>query len=152
MDLGLQKRLAARILKTSVSKIVFDVNSLSQIKDAITSSDVKALIRKSIIAKKSINLQSRVRARKNLVQKKKGRRKGMGSRKGSKNSRTPGKTQWIRRVRIQRAFLKLLHDKGLIDSKTYKGIYLKSKGGFFRSRRHIKMYMEEHELIKHGTQ
>lgn len=152
MDLGLQKKLAARILKTSVSKIKFDINSLSQIKDAITSNDVKALIRKNVIAKKDINLQSRVRARKNLVQKKKGRRKGSGSRKGSKNSRTPRKTQWIRKVRVQREFLKLLHDKKIVDSKTYKEMYSKSKGGFFRSRRHLKMYMEEHELIKHGTQ
>lgn len=150
MNLRLQKKLAARILKTSTSKITFDVNSLDQIKSAITGNDVKALIRKNIIAKKDVDLQSRVRARKNLVQKKKGRRKGGGSRKGSKNSRTPRKTQWIRKVRVQRGFLKSLHDGKLIDSKIHKEMYLKSKGGFFRSRRHLKMYMEERDLIKHG--
>ncbi|MBI2106900.1 50S ribosomal protein L19e [Candidatus Woesearchaeota archaeon] len=150
MNLKLQKKLAARILKTSTSKVAFDTSALSQIKDAITGNDVKALIMKNIITKKDVNLQSRVRARANLVQKKKGRRKNSGSRKGSKNARTPRKTQWVRKVRVQREFLKSIHDNQLIDSKTYKEMYLKSKGGFFRSRRHLKMYMEEHDLIKHG--
>lgn len=150
MNLRLQKKLAARILKTSESKVAFDTNSLSQIKDAITGNDVKALIMKNIITKKDVNLQSKVRARKNLVQKKKGRRKNSGSRKGSKNSRTPRKTQWVRKVRVQREFLKSIHDSELIDSKTYKEMYLKSKGGFFRSKRHLKIYMEERDLIKHG--
>ncbi len=150
MRLKLQKKLAAEILKVSESKIKFDAESLSQIKDAITRNDIRALIGKKIISKKDINEQSRSRARKNIIQKRKGRRKGKGSRKGTKNSRIPRKTEWIRKIRVQRDFLKVLKQNGIIDSKTYKSIYLKSKGGFFRSRRHVRMFMEEHGLIKDG--
>jgi len=44
--------------------------------------------------------------------------------------------------------LKDLRDKDLVTKKDYHELYLKSKGGFFRSKRHIKLYLEEHRLIK----
>jgi len=42
--------------------------------------------------------------------------------------------------------LKELREKSLIDKKIYRDTYRKSKGGFFRSRRHIKIYMDENNL------
>jgi len=150
MELRLQKKLASKILKVSEKKIKFDTEALSQIKEAITRSDIKALIGKNVISKKDTNEQSRVRARLRILQKRKGRRKGRGTKKGTKNARLPGKTEWTRKIRVQREFLKNLRQGKLIDSKTYKSLYMKSKGGFFRSRRHIKMFVEERSLIKNG--
>src|SRR3989344_216352 len=150
MELRLQKKLASKILKVSEKKIKFDTEALSQIKEAITRSDIKALIGKNVISKKDTNEQSRVRARLRILQKRKGRRKGRGTKKGTKNARLPGKTEWTRKIRVQREFLKNLKQGKLIDSKTYKSLYMKSKGGFFRSRRHIKMFVEERSLIKNG--
>ena len=150
MELRLQKKLASKILKVSEKKIKFDTEALSQIKEAITRSDIKALIGKNVISKKDTNEQSRVRARLRILQKRKGRRKGRGTKKGTKNARLPGKTEWTRKIRVQREFLKNLRKGKLIDSKTYKSLYMKSKGGFFRSRRHIKMFVEERSLIKNG--
>jgi ribosomal protein L19E len=37
----------------------------------------------------------------------------------------------------------MLKEKKIIDDKLYRELYLKSKGGFFRSKRHIKIYLEE---------
>ena len=35
-----------------------------------------------------------------------------------------------------------------ISDEVYKDLYRKSKGGFFRSKRHIKLYLTEHKLTK----
>ena len=51
------------------------------------------------------------------------------------------------KIRIQRKFLAEIKEKKLLDSKTYRPLYLKAKGGFFRNKRHIKLYLEEHNLI-----
>ena len=38
--------------------------------------------------------------------------------------------------------------KEFIEKKTYQKLYLKAKGGFFRNKRHIKLYLEEYGLLK----
>ena len=91
---------------------------------------------------------SRGRARKVKNQKVRGRKKGQGSRKGKKNARLPGKKKWMNKIRLQRVFLKELKANSKITQEVYKDLYAKSKGGFFRSKRHIKLYMNEHGLVK----
>ncbi|MAG47806.1 50S ribosomal protein L19e [archaeon] len=150
MSLKLQKRLASSLMKISQKKIQFDQEKLSEIKDAITKVDVRKLISNKSIKKKKGNSQSKYRARKNLLQKRKGRQTGVGSRKGKKTARTPNKTTWMNKIRKQRLFLKILKDKNLISTQEYRGLYMKSKGGFFRSKRHLKGYLEEHNIIKDG--
>jgi len=146
MKLNLQKKLAAALLKCGKKKIVFDVSRLDDIKEAITKIDIRSLISEGAIKKKPSNATSKVRARKIALQKRKGRRKGLGKRKGKKTARLPKKEAWINRIRTQRAFLKELKEKKIITSLVYQQLYMKSKGGFFRSKRHIKLYIEEHKL------
>ena len=55
---------------------------------------------------------------------------------------------WISKIRAQRKFLKNLRERRLIDKKTYRRLYRLSKGGFFRSIAHLKLYIKEHKLIK----
>jgi len=50
-------------------------------------------------------------------------------------------------VRGQRNFIKELKDKSLVEGKTYRNLYSKVKGGYFRNRRHIKLYLEENKLF-----
>jgi len=142
-----QKRLAASILKCSPNKIWLDPTASSEIKEAITRIDIKSLIKKGTISKKDTNKISRVRARKIKIQKSKGKRKGQGSKQGKKTARLPKKKRWINAIRVQRKFIKILKDKKLIDIKSYRSLYSKCKGGFFRSKRHIKLYIDEHGLI-----
>ncbi|MBW2993008.1 50S ribosomal protein L19e [Candidatus Woesearchaeota archaeon] len=148
MRFKIQKRLAAGILKCSKKKIAFDKDRLSDIKEAITKADIKSLIGGRAISKKAGNCVSRTRARVQLRQKRKGRRQGHGSRKGKITSRLSKKEKWIKTVRAQRNLLKELRNKEIISKSNYQMLYRKSKGGFFRSRRHIKMYIEEHKLAK----
>ena len=148
MIVKIQKRLAARVLKCSESNVWLDPNRLEEIKEAITKADIKSLIKdKAIIAKKRIGT-SKYRTRKNKLQKSKGRRKGPGSRKSGVNARITKKSRWANHIRTQRSFLQNLRDKDVIDKSGYRLLYMKSKGGFFRSKRHLKIYMEENSFIK----
>jgi large subunit ribosomal protein L19e len=146
MKLKLQKKLAADVLKCSKNRIALDITRLDDIKEAITKADIRSLISEGAIKKKPTKSTSRVRARKIALQKRKGRRKGLGKRKGKKTARLSKKESWINRIRTQRQFLKELKDKDIISSAVYQQLYMKSKGGFFRSKRHIKLYIEEHKL------
>ena len=144
----MQKRLAAQILKCGENRIWLDSNRLDEIKEAITKVDIKNLIGQKIIKRKPIIGISNFRTKKKKLQKRKGKRKGLGSRKGKKTARLSKKVRWMSRIRIQRKFLRHLKDIGSLDNTSYQNMYLKSKGGFFRSKRHIKFYIEEHGLIK----
>ena len=143
-----KKQLAARILKTSPEKVKFTTEALEEIKKAITRSDVRGLIAVKKITKDKSNQHSRAGARKINLQKRKGRRKGKGSKKGSKNSVTSKKDKWMSKIRAQRDFIKELRQKGLLSSTNYRSLYVKSKGGYFRNKRHIKLYLTEHSLLR----
>jgi len=139
----MQKRLASDLLKVGKSRIVFNSDKIKEIKEAITREDIKGLIVKGYISVKKKKGVSRARAKKLHEQRKKGRRKGQGSRKGTKTARTPKKRAWINRIRPQRAFLKLLKEKDKITHKQFRKLYKLAKGGFFRSRRHLKLYLSK---------
>lgn len=143
-----KRKLAARILKTSPQKVKFPVASLEDIKKAITRSDLRGLIAVGKIIKSTPNEHSRARARKIAGQKRKGRRRGKGSHKGTKTSVVTGKEKWITRIRAQRSFLQELRGKNLLDSRQYQLLYSKCKGGYFRNKRHIKLYLTEHHLTE----
>ena len=148
MELKLQKRLAAQILKCSKNRIWLDPTRLDEIKEAITKVDIKGLINDNAIKKKKIKGISRGRTRKRIEQKRKGRQKGFGSRKGKSTARLPRKRAWIDRIRAQRNLLKELRERNIVTKRDYQNLYSLAKGGFFRSRRHIRVYIEEHGLGK----
>tara|TARA_Y100000310_G_scaffold278642_1_gene297211 strand:+ start:25657 stop:26106 length:450 start_codon:yes stop_codon:yes gene_type:complete len=145
-----KKSLAARILKTSKHKVRFAADALEDIKKAITRSDLRGLIAVKKITTSTKNQQSRGGARKIATQKRKGRQKGRGSKKGKKYSVVPRKSRWMAKVRAQRKFLRELRTNGKITPKNFQLLYAKSKGGYFRNKRHIKLYITEHNLIKNG--
>lgn len=143
-----QRRLAADILDTSKKNVKFDPDHLDDIKQAITRRDVSELINDGIIKERHHDNQSRSRARKTKKQKSKGRQRNTGSIKGSQNARRDKKTEWMNKIRSQRSFIKKLKENNKISNKTYRDLYNKSKGGYFRSKRHIKLYLEQNELFK----
>ena len=147
VDLRTQKNVVRSLFKVGYKRIKFDTEKLSEIKEAITKKDIKGLVNKGAIKILPKRGSSRSRARKILIQKRKGRRKGMGSRKGKSNARLNSKKNWINKIRVLRRFLKKLKEKRLINNRNYKELYLKAKGGFFRSERHLKTYINERGLI-----
>ena len=149
MKLDVQKRIVAD-LSGGVSKkrVVFDETRLEEIKEAITKSDLRSLIKDKAIKVKPVHGTSRVRARLLEEQKRKGRKKGQGSRKGKSTARLPDKNKWMIKVRALKAMIKVLRDKELVTTGTYRNLYMKVKGGFFRSKRHLRLYIDEQQLIK----
>lgn len=143
----MQKRLAGRILKCPENRIRLSPERISDIREAITKADIRTLISEGAIRKLLKKGISKARARKHADQRRKGRRKGKGSRKGKRTARMPGKKSWMGRIRLQREFLQLMKTKGLINNATFTDLYRKSKGGFFRNKRHMKLYMNEQKLI-----
>src|SRR3989344_4778411 len=95
MRLTSQRRMAAQLLKCGETRIWFDSSRLDDIKQAITKSDIRHLINDSAIKKEPAISISGARHRKHLIQKRKGRRQGEGSRKGKRASRLPKNTAWI---------------------------------------------------------
>lgn len=148
LNLKTQKRITGSLKKVGKKRIKFVKESLEEIKGALTKKDIKSLIKRKAIKIKQKKNSSRSRIRKKLVQKKKGRGKGIGSRKGKQTARLKPKKNWMNNIRIQRRTIKELREKKLITPQTYRKMYLKSKGGFFRSRRHILTYLTEHNLIQ----
>ena len=148
MNVSNKKRIAAQILKCGETRVRFNTENLQQIKEAITKSDIRSLIKDKTIKKKKTKGTSRARARHILKQKRKGRRTGPGKKSGTHKARSPKKREWINKIRALRDLLATLKQKGIIDTKAYNALYRKSKGGFFRSRRHVKSYIEEHKLAK----
>jgi large subunit ribosomal protein L19e len=146
--LDVQRRIAADILKCGRNRIRFDPQKTGEIKEAITKSDVRALIGNGTITKRRLKSTSRFWSRKTKGQKKFGRQKGHGSRKGKKTARLRPKGTWISSIRLQRNFIKSLRDNNLITSSVYHELYLKSKGRFFRSLRHLKTYSQERGILK----
>ncbi|MEK6809528.1 MAG: 50S ribosomal protein L19e [Nanoarchaeota archaeon] len=146
-----KKILAAKILNVSPKKVVFSPEALDDIQKAITRSDMRGLIAVGKVSKAKTNQHSRGGARSVAGQKAKGRQRGTGSRKGSKHSIVTRKEKWMDRIRAQRELLKELHVKNLLSTANYRILYTKAKGGYFRNRRHIKLYIKEHHLIESGT-
>ena len=155
MKLNVQKKLAANILGISGKRVKIDLELLEQLgisiddfKQSITKQDIRGYISKGVIRSIQKKGISRGRARERHIEKTRGRHRGMGSRKGTAKARLPKKDAWMKKIRGQRGFLQLLRERQLISNKDYWDLYSKAKGGFFRSKRHIKLFIDEHDMIK----
>ena len=146
MDLKIQKKLAAKVLKASKNRVIFDPERLEDIKEAITKTDIRGLVSEGAIKKVQKKGTSNVRTKKHKMQRRKGLRKGPSTKKGKKTIHN--KQIWMRKVRTLRAFLKELRERKLIKNETFTDLYLKVKGNYFRSTRHIKIYLQDNKLIK----
>jgi large subunit ribosomal protein L19e len=143
-----QKRLAGQILKCSPDRAWLDPERLDEVKEAITKANVRGLISTGAIVKKPIKGTSRGRVRLAIIQKRKGRGKEPSKRKGKATARRQPKRDWMNRVRLLRDTISELKDKKELEAKNYRSLYMKIKGGFFRSKRHLSIYMEEQGLVK----
>ncbi len=142
MDLRFQRRLAAKILGCGRERVWMDPNSLSDIAEAATKEDIRKLIEDGIIKRKPVTGISRARINQKNSQKRKGRRRGHGSRKGKKGAGAPSKELWIARIRVLRRRLRFLRDAEMIDRRTYRMLYRRAKGGEFRNVAHLDAYVQ----------
>ena len=151
-DLRNQRRMSASIMKCGATRVWMDPDRLEEIAKAVTRGDISILVNGGAI--KAIQKQGNSRGRHKYVlnQRHKGRRTGQGSRKGPKHSRLPKKDRWIRTIRPLRTYLKDLRETKKIDAHTYRVLYMKAKGGVFRSTQHLKSHLLADNIIKEEKQ
>jgi len=142
-----QRKIAADLMKCGASRVrILDKKAFEE---AITRQDIRSLIKKGGVVKLQKKGTSKGNVKYLQGQKKLGRRKSRGSRKGTKGARNPRKQRWINTVRPTRRLLKELRETGRIEKENYREIYLKIKGGMFRNKKHLLLYLKEKELLKH---
>jgi len=144
MNLSYQRRVASTLLKCGVNRVWVDDRPEVQerISEAVTKEDVRLLIVQKFIRKHQKKGISRGRAKSTSIQRRKGRRRGQGSRKGHGGARTPKKEKWMTRIRALRRELSSLRKNNVIDSNQYRLYYRRTKGGVYNSRNHLRYNME----------
>ena len=151
MNLRKQKELAARSLGVSKKRIKINASTAADkksVKEMISREGAKELLGEKLITKSAKKGNSRTRANHTLAQKKKGRRSGHGSRKGTQNARFKDKDKWMEKIRALRKLLKEFKDSGRLEVKDYRELYKKAKGNFFRNKRHMLLYIEQNDMLK----
>ncbi len=135
-----QRRIASNVLGVGSSRIWLDPTKFKDIKEAITRADIEALISKGVLKRKELVGQSRAKARALHAKKRRGHRKGIGSRKGEKSARMD--FNWIDKVRALRNELFKQRKQGKISKSEFRMLYKKVKGNAFHSVSHMRNYIE----------
>jgi large subunit ribosomal protein L19e len=140
--------MAAEILKCGENRVWIHPDYIEDVSEKITRSDIREAIDQGLIQSKQKKGVSKSNVRKAKAQRSKGRRKGHGSRKGTKKARFPKKRRWIRTIRPIRERLKELRDDGKIERRTYREFYRQSKGGMFKSKAHLEQQLRAQGVLK----
>ena len=146
MTLKSQRRLAAEILKVGENRVWIDPERIDEVESAITREEIRRLIHEGAIRALKKRGVSRARARIIHQKKKKGLRRGLGSRSGALKARQPRKEMWMMRIRALRRRLRILRDSHAITKTTYRRLYVMAKSGTIRSVTELKRYLEAHRL------
>ena len=133
------KRLAAKVMGVGISRVRLDPARINEADKALTTSDVRNLVKSKMITKSPLKGR-----RKNV----KRRRKGAGSRKGAWNARTSDKGVWMAKVRSQRSLLRQMVDDGALDPEHKRKIYMRIKAGMFKSKRVLVTYLKEAGMLQ----
>jgi len=142
MSLKTQRRLAAQILKVGESRIWIDPERIADVEAAITREEIKKLIHEGAI--KALPKQGVSRARAKVIheKKKKGLRKGPGSRSGAKGAIISRKEAWMMRIRALRRRLRELKERRIITQSVYRKLYIMAKSGAFKSKAEMENYIK----------
>jgi len=151
MNLTRQTRLAAELLKAGKNRVWIDPEKLAEVAGAITKQDIRKLINSGVIKAKPKVGTSNIRAKVRRSQKKKGRQKGMGKRRGTKGARTPSKQAWMKGIRAIRKELAKLRAGKKITPMEYGKLYRSAGAGMFRDKANLRLQiskLKEASLVK----
>lgn len=141
-----QRRLAAQILKVGQNRVWIDPERIDDVEVAITRDDIRKLIHESVIKRLPEKGVSRARARVLHEKRKKGRRRGSGSRSGTFHAKISKKEAWMSKIRALRKRLRALKTGRIITENTYRKLYIMASSGRFSSIADMERYLKTHEL------
>lgn len=131
MNLAKKKVLAAKVLKVGKERVVFNRESLVEIKEAITRMDILDLHKSGAIRVREI------KGRKKIVKRKNRRRRGKV--KKQVNTR---KTEYVIITRKLRKFVRGLVRSGKVDKERNREIRKEIRARGFKSKRQLKESLE----------
>ena len=111
-NLTSQRRLASKILKTGKNRVWIDPQRTDDVESAITREEVRKLVHEKVITASPIQGVSRGRAKIIQEKKRRGRRKGQGSRSGTPKAVISKKQAWMTKIRSLRRKLRELKRVG----------------------------------------
>jgi len=132
MNLSKKKSLAARTLKVGKEKVVFLQSRISDIKEAITKEDIRSLKKEGAIIVKE------VKGRKKNFRKRKGKTTGNIRKKVNKR-----KQEYVIMTRKLRRYVAEMKKQGLLSKEEVEDIRKKIRNKIFKSKAHLKKYIEE---------
>jgi large subunit ribosomal protein L19e len=141
-----QRRLASQILKIGRNRVWINPERTDDVESAITRQEVKKLVHEKVIVPRPIIGVSRGRAKVIQAKKRKGRRKGPGSKSGTPHAVISKKQAWMKRIRSLRRKLRELKASRVITEANYRQLYMIAGSGRFASIAEMERYMKAHEM------
>jgi ribosomal protein L19E len=139
MNLAKKKELASKALKTGKNRIIFNIEGLPEIKEAITKQDIQTLNAEGIITIKPVKGRRKIKHRKT--------KRGPGKIKKKVNNR---KQNYVKITRKLRNYLKELKNRGEITRELSYELRKRIKMRSFKSKANLKEFLKEIE--KHGIE
>lgn len=145
-DLKNQRRLASQVLKIGQNRVWIDPERTEDTEVAMTREEIRKLIHEGAIKSRPEVGVSRGRARVLHAKKKRGRRRGPGSKSGAAHAKISRKEAWMSKIRALRKRLRELRTRKIVTSDTYRQIYIMASSGRFESVAEMDRYIKSHEL------
>lgn len=137
------RRLASEILSCGRNKVWLDPNETLRLTTATTRSKVASLIADQLIVRIPNKVHSRYHTRKRQAEVAKGRHRGPGKVRGTKNALFPLKRKWMLKIRELREKLVEMRESKYITATEHKTLYSQAKGNMFKSVVNMVEYVEK---------
>jgi large subunit ribosomal protein L19e len=141
-----QRRLAAEIMKVGRNRVWMDPERMDDVESAITREEVRKLVHEKVITKLPQVGVSRGRAKVIQAKKRKGRRKGPGSKSAGPKATISKKEAWMIKIRSLRRRLRELKASRIITESNYRRVYMVAGSGRFESIADMERYLKAHDM------
>ncbi len=146
MSLKSQRRLAAQLMKVGTNRVWINPERTEDVEVAITRSEIRRLIREGIIRQSPAKGVSRARAKILHEKKKKGLRRGPGTREGSSRAKITKKDAWMLKIRALRRKLRDWKTNRIVAQENYRQLYRVASSGAFSSIADMERYAKTHGM------
>jgi large subunit ribosomal protein L19e len=141
-----QRRLASRIMKVGKNRVWINPQKIEDVESAITRAEVRKLVHEKVIAASPIQGVSRGRAKVIQAKKRRGRRKGPGSKSGTPRAVITKKEAWMTKIRSLRRKLREWKANRTVTEGNYRDLYMIAGSGRFASIADMERYAKAHDM------